>query len=163
MIFVANVVKKRRQPIDCPRFFDFFCSFYLRPELEPLRVLLELEEFLVELLPLLVPLGRLLLLELFTRLLELLPERVLELLVPLGRLLLLELFTRPLVLPVLPVRPLVPELVEVPLLIFGRVLVPPLPMRPLDEPPLLTFGRLLSELPLLGAGGLLPLFEAPLL
>ena len=136
--------------------FLIFCSVYLRPELEPLRVLLELEELLVELLPrleLLVPLGRLLLLELFTRLLELLPERVLELLVPLGRLLLFELFTLLFeLLPLLPVRPF-----ELPLLIFGRVLVPPLLMRPLDEPPLLTFGRLLSELPLLGAGGLLPL------
>ena len=61
MIFVANVVKKRRQPDDCPR-FSIFCLVYLRPELEPLRVLLELEELLVELLPLLellVPLGRL--------------------------------------------------------------------------------------------------------
>ena len=109
------------------------------------------------LLELLVPLERLLLLELFTRLLELLPERVLELLVPLGRLLLFELFTLLFeLLPLLPVRPL-----ELPLLIFGRVLVPPLPMRPLDEPPLLTFGRLLSELPLLGAGGLLPLLVEP--
>ena len=125
-------------------------------------MLLELEELLVELLlllELLVPLGWLLLLELFTLLLELLLlVRVPELLlVPLGRLLLLELLTRPLVLPVLPVRPLVEEPAEEPLLMFGRVLVPPLPMRPLAEPPLLTFGRLLSELPLLGAGGLLPL------
>ena len=64
---------------------------------EPLRLLLdplELDELLVELLLLLdelpvVAAERLLLLELFTRLLELLlPVRPLELLVPLGRLLL---------------------------------------------------------------------------
>lgn len=134
----------------------FFLLFvYLRPLPEPLRLLLvplELDELLVELLPLLlldalllVPAGRLLLLELLARLLELLfPVRPLELLpVPLGRVLLLELLTRPL-LPLLPWE-LLP--------LFTR----PLLLLPLDEP-LLVFGR--AELPpLLGAGGLLPLPE----
>ena len=136
--------------------FAVFLS-YLRPLPEPPRLLFEFE-LLVEL----VPLLRVLLLVLPTRLLELplvplLRVLLLELftlplvlpLVPLGRLLLFELFTRPLELLVVPTRPL-----ELPLLVFGRVLVP---LRPLDEPPLLTLGRLLSELPLLGvgAGGLL--------
>lgn len=148
-IVLAKVVKKRRQPYDCPRFF-IICLSYLRPLPEPLRLLLELELLVElpfdELLPLLrvllllptrllelplLPLLRVLLLELFTLPLEL-P------LVPLGRPLSLELFTRPLEEPVVPVRPL--EL----LLVFGRVLVP-LPVRPLDEPLLSTFGRLLLE------------------
>lgn len=127
---------------------------YLRPLPEPLRLLLdplELDELLVELLPLLlldalllVPAGRLLLLELFARLLELLfPVRPLEVLpVPLGRVLLLELLTRPL-LPLLPWE-LLP--------LFTR----PLLLLPLDEP-LLTFER--GELPPLFGAGLLPLPE----
>lgn len=119
---------------------------------EPLRLLLdplELDELLVELLLLLdelpvVAAERLLLLGLFTRLLELLlPMLPLELLVPLGRLLLLELPTRPLLLPVLPVE-LLP--------LFTRPLLLLLPVRPLDGP--LVLGRVEAP-PLLGAGGLL--------
>ena len=99
------------------------------------------------------PLLRVLLFELPTRLLEL-P------LVPLLRVLLLELFTLPLELPLVPLGRLL--LFEP----FTRPLeLPVLPVRPLDEPPLLTFGRL--ELPPLGvgAGGLLvpELVEVPLL
>lgn len=104
-------------------------------ELLPLLLLDEL---------LLVLAGRLLLLELFTRLLEpLFPVRPFELLlVPLGRLLLLELLTRPLLLlPLLPVE-LLPLLTR------------PLLLLPLDEPLLLAFAR--EELPpLFGAGELL--------
>ena len=125
--------------IDTPSFFmSLFLFGYLRPLLEP-------EELLVELLPLLLleelPLLRVLLLELPTRPL-LLP------LVPLLRVLLLLLFTLPLPVaePVeaplgrllLPELPTLPELlpdaepVEAPLLVLGRVLVP-LPVRPLEE------------------------------
>jgi hypothetical protein len=105
---------------------------------------------LVELLPLLLldePLVVPLLLELLTRLLELLlPVRPLELLLlPLGRVLLLESPTRPLLLPVLPVELL--PLFTRPLLLF--------PVRPLDEPLLLVFGRVETPPLLLGAGGLL--------
>lgn len=152
---------------------------YLRPPPDvefveaPLRLLLELFEFLVELLPLLlldelVPLLRVLLLELFARLLELplvplLRLLLLELftlplelpLVPLGRLLLFEPFTRPLLL--LPVRPLVAEPVEAPLLMFVLVLVL-FPVRPLALP-LLTLGRSLL-LPLFGVT-VLPLVLPP--
>lgn len=170
--------------IGTPSFYPYhlFLFSYLRPLPEPLR-LLELEllvELLFdELLPLLrvlpllllptrllelplVPLLRVLLLELFTLPLEL----PLVPLVPLGRLLSFELFTLPLEEPVVPVRPL--EL----LLVFGRVLVP-LPVRPLDElvplelwpevepvvDPLSTFGRRLFEPPLLPDTE--PLFPEP--
>ena len=137
----------------------FFLS-YLRPLPEPLRLLLELELLVELLLEELVPLLRVLLLELLTLPLELplvplLRVLLLELftlllelpLLPLGRLLLFELFMRLLEL-LLPVRPL--ELLLVPLL--------ELPTLPL---PLLTFGRLLSELPLLAEPADVPLLKLP--
>lgn len=151
---------------------------YLRPlpVAEPVRLLepFELFEVLLELLveaePLEVPLLRVLL--------ELLPTRLVLLVVPLGRLLLLELFTRLLVL-LLPVRPLlvVPlgrlveaEPVEAPLLtrllelllgvrpLLGAAL---LGVRPVDVPSLilgrvLLVGRLLLIEPLLTVPALLP-------
>lgn len=150
---------------------------YLRPlpVAEPVRLLepFELFEVLLELRveaePLEVPLLRVLL--------ELLPTRLVLLVVPLGRLLLLELFTRLLVL-LLPVRPLlvVPlgrlveaEPVEAPLLMrllelllgvrpLGAAL---LGVRPVDVPSLilgrvLLVGRLLLIEPLLTVPALLP-------
>lgn len=144
---------------------------YLRPlpVAEPVRLLepFELFEVLLELLveaePLEVPLLRVLL--------ELLPTRLVLLVVPLGRLLLLELFTRLLVL-LLPVRPLL----VVPL---GRLVLPLLMrllelllgvrplgaallgVRPVDVPSLilgrvLLVGRLLLIEPLLTVPALLP-------
>lgn len=83
-------------------------------------------------------------------------ELLLELLfVPLGRLLLLELFpTRLLELPLLPVRPVEVPL----LLLLGRLTLLPFEgVRPLLELPLLPLGFTSLLLPLFGAGGLLVL------
>jgi hypothetical protein len=144
---------------------------YLRPlpVAEPVRLLepFELFEVLLELLveaePLEVPLLRVLL--------ELLPTRLVLLVVPLGRLLLLELFTRLLVL-LLPVRPLlVVPLGRLVLALLMRLLelllgVRPLGaallgVRPVDVPSLilgrvLLVGRLLLIEPLLTVPALLP-------
>lgn len=172
--------KKLRTAFRPSSFLSFFSLvlYYLRPLPDAefvealLRLPLELLELLVELLPLLlldelVPLLRVLLFELFARLLEL-P------LVPLLRLLLLELFTLPLELPLVPLgrlllfepftRPLVAEPVEAPLLVFGRVLTL-FPVRPLALPllvrplSLLTLGRSLL-FPLFGTTAL-PLVLLP--
>ena len=132
----------------------------LLPELLRLLDPLEVDAFLDELLPLLllvelvlVPAERLLLLELFTRLLELLfLLRPLELLlVPLERLLLLELPTRPLLLELL--LPVELFLFTRPLLLLLPLL---LPVCPVDEPPFSTLGRLSFE-PLLFGAAVLPL------
>lgn len=145
---------------------------YLRPlpVAEPVRLLepFELFEVLLELLveaePLAVPLLRVLL--------ELLPTRLVLLVVPLGRLLLLELFTRLLVL-LLPVRPLLvvplgrlvlPLLMRLLELLLGvRPLLGAalLGVRPVDVPSLilgrvLLVGRLLLIEPLLTVPALLP-------
>lgn len=120
------------------RFFSYLLPFPVLPELELLEPLELLEELpLLEALP--VALGRLLLLELFTRLLELvlLVRGLALVVVALGRLLLLGRLT----LPLFPVRPLLlplPEgtlgltlLLDPPLLVADGLLLPWLMLPPL--------------------------------
>ena len=112
--------KKLRTAFRPSSFFIVFLS-YLRPLLDPPRLLLELLEEL-----LLVPLERLLLLELLARLLPLLLrlEELVE--VPLERLLLLELLARLFELLLVPLLgrlllPLFTRLLELLLLPLGRL------------------------------------------
>ena len=159
--------------------FSIFCLVYLRPELEPLRVLLELEELSLELFLLLVLVVLLLELPTLLELLVLLGRLTLLLELPAGREVLVfgRLLTE--LLPVLPLaEPLVEELLPgrltlLPLLFFGRRLsleLLPLLDEPVEVPPLLwlmlpalAFGLTVAEGAgswLLGFGGGGVLFQS---